>query len=44
VLKKLVYGWLVQRKEVLAFCQARGIEGGSGAVVVLLEPVHRSGV
>ena len=36
VLKKLVLGWLTQRSEVLAFCQARTVEGGSGAVVVLL--------
>ena len=36
VLKKLVLGWLAQRKEVLAFCQARTAEGGAGAVVVLL--------
>jgi DNA-nicking Smr family endonuclease len=36
VLKKLVLGWLCQRSEVLAFCQARAAEGGAGAVVVLL--------
>jgi DNA-nicking Smr family endonuclease len=36
VLKRLVLGWLAQRKEVLAFCQARAAEGGAGAVVVLL--------
>ena len=36
VLKKLVLGWLTQKKEVLAFCQARAAEGGSGAVIVLL--------
>ena len=36
VLKKLVLGWLTQRSEVLAFCQARAAEGGAGAVVVLL--------
>lgn len=36
VLKRLVLGWLTQRKEVLAFCQARTIEGGAGAVIVLL--------
>jgi DNA-nicking Smr family endonuclease len=36
VLKKLVQGWLAQRKEVLAFCQARAVEGGAGAVIVLL--------
>jgi DNA-nicking Smr family endonuclease len=36
VLKKLVHGWLPQRRNVLAFCQARTIEGGAGAVIVLL--------
>jgi DNA-nicking Smr family endonuclease len=36
VLKKLVQGWLAQRKEVLAFCQARPADGGAGAVVLLL--------
>jgi DNA-nicking Smr family endonuclease len=36
VLKKLVLGWLGQRQEVLAFCQARPAEGGAGAVTILL--------
>lgn len=36
VLKRLVLGWLAQKKEVLAFCQARTVEGGAGAVIVLL--------
>lgn len=36
VLKRLLLGWLVQRREVLAFCQARAAEGGAGAVIVLL--------
>lgn len=36
VLKRLVLGWLTQRREVMAFCQARAAEGGAGAVVVLL--------
>jgi len=36
VLKSLVLGWLAQRQEVLAYCQARTIEGGAGAVIVLL--------
>lgn len=38
VLKGKVHGWLVQKNEVLAFVQARGDEGGAGAVVVLLRP------
>lgn len=37
VLKKLVQGWLTQRREVLAFCQARAAEGGAGALVLLLQ-------
>jgi DNA-nicking Smr family endonuclease len=37
VLKRKVAGWLVQRSEVLAFCQASAAEGGAGAVVVLLQ-------
>jgi DNA-nicking Smr family endonuclease len=36
VLKARVGGWLAQRSDVLAFCQARPEEGGSGAVLVLL--------
>ncbi len=36
VLKRLVLGWLMQRQEVLAYCQARTVEGGAGAVIVLL--------
>lgn len=38
VLKSRVQGWLVQKKEVLAFVQARPAEGGAGALVVLLCP------
>jgi DNA-nicking Smr family endonuclease len=37
VLKNKVRSWLVQKEEVIAFCQARGDEGGAGAVVVLLK-------
>lgn len=36
VLKRLVLGWLAQRKEVLAYCQARANDGGAGALIVLL--------
>jgi DNA-nicking Smr family endonuclease len=36
VLKRKVAVWLIQREEVLAYCQARRADGGSGAVVVLL--------
>lgn len=38
VLKGKVRVWLAQRDEVVAFCQARPAEGGSGALVVLLKP------
>ena len=41
VLKGRVQGWLVQKKEVLAFVQARPAEGGAGALVVLLAPGRR---
>ena len=36
VLKAKVLRWLVQKNEVLAFVQAKGPEGGAGALVVLL--------
>ncbi len=38
VLKARVQSWLIQKNEVLAFVQARGDEGGAGALVVLLVP------
>ena len=38
VLKGRVLRWLVQKKEVLAFVQARPAQGGAGALVVLLAP------
>ena len=38
VLKGKVQSWLIQKDEVLAFVQARGDEGGAGALVVLLRP------
>jgi len=39
VLKKKLAGWLAQRDEVLAYCQAPQPEGGGGAVLVLLRAV-----
>jgi len=36
VLKSMVHSWLVQKEEVVAFCQARSSEGGEGALIVLL--------
>ena len=41
VLKGKVLKWLVQRDEVLAFCQARPTDGGAGALIVLLRPASR---
>ncbi|QXL85874.1 Smr/MutS family protein [Comamonas sp. NLF-1-9] len=38
VLKGRVQAWLAQKREVLAFVQARPAEGGAGALVVLLQP------
>lgn len=37
ILKSKVSGWLRQRDEVLAFCSARPVDGGTGAVYVLLK-------
>jgi len=37
VLKHKLRNWLMQRDEVIAYCQARQVDGGSGAVVVLLK-------
>jgi DNA-nicking Smr family endonuclease len=36
VLRRLVRGWLAQKTETLAYCQAKPQDGGEGAVVVLL--------
>lgn len=38
VLKAKVQRWLVQKNDVLAFVQARPLDGGAGALVVLLAP------
>jgi DNA-nicking Smr family endonuclease len=37
VLKSKVRRWLVQKEEVIAFCQAKAADGGTGALVVLLK-------
>ncbi|GBG12623.1 DNA mismatch repair protein MutS [Novimethylophilus kurashikiensis] len=37
VLKNKLRSWLMQRDEVIAYCQARQVDGGAGAVVVLLK-------
>jgi len=41
VLKGKVRHWLMQREDVLAFCQARTVDGGAGAVIVLLKSSTR---
>lgn len=38
VLKGKVKNWLMQKDEVLAFCQALEHDGGGGALIVLLRP------
>lgn len=38
VLKLKAQRWLIQKKEVMAFVQARPSDGGAGALVVLLAP------
>ena len=38
VLKGKVKNWLIQKDEVIAFCQAREHDGGGGALIVLLRP------
>jgi len=38
VLKGRVHSWLIQKTEVMAFVQARPVDGGAGALVVLLRP------
>ena len=42
VLKAKVRRWLVQKQQVLAFVQARASDGGSGALMVLLQQVQRT--
>ena len=36
ILRQLVRGWLAQRQETLAYCQALPHDGGEGALIVLL--------
>ena len=42
VLKHKLRHWLTQREDVLAYCQARPMDGGSGAVIVLLKSANRN--
>ena len=41
ILRQLVRGWLAQRIEVLAYCQAHPHDGGEGALIVLLQTRKR---
>ncbi len=41
VLKSKVGNWLVQIPSVLAFCEARPEEGGSGALVLLIKSLRK---
>lgn len=41
VLKEKTYQWLIQLKEVLAFCTAPRWDGGSGATYILLSRKYR---
>ncbi len=43
VLKGRVHSWLIQKNEVMAFVQARPVDGGAGALVVLLRPGRARG-
>jgi len=42
ILRQLVRGWLAQRDEVLAYCQAKPQDGGEGAVIVLLKTQRKT--
>ena len=42
VLRRLVRGWLMQRNEILAYCQAKPQDGGEGAVIVLLSTQRKA--
>jgi len=43
ILRQLVRGWLAQREEVLAYCQAKPQDGGEGALIVLLRAQRKAG-
>lgn len=42
ILKQLSRGWLAQREDILAFCQAGPHDGGAGALLVLLRTANRT--
>lgn len=41
ILRQLVRGWLAQRQETLAYCQAKPQDGGEGALLVLLRSAKK---
>lgn len=41
ILRQLVRGWLMQKNEVLAYCQARPQDGGEGALIALLRSARK---
>jgi DNA-nicking Smr family endonuclease len=41
ILRQLVRGWLAQKEEVLAYCQARPQDGGEGALIALLRSARK---
>lgn len=43
ILRQLVRGWLAQRIEVLAYCQAKPQDGGEGALIALLQAKKQNG-
>ena len=42
ILRRLVRGWLMQKIETLAYCQANPQDGGEGAVIVLLRTQRKA--
>ena len=42
VLRQLVRGWLMQKEEILAYCQARPQDGGEGALIALLRSATKN--
>jgi DNA-nicking Smr family endonuclease len=36
VIKRALESWLRPRRDVLAYCSARAVDGGTGAIYVLL--------
>ena len=44
ILRTLVRGWLMQKEEILAYCQAKPQDGGEGALWVLLRAGKKSAV